>query len=306
MELERSGLGRLQLVRSVTAVDVKWWESKENEDKEIGGQPEELKTGEKYDINRKKQILTDFQPSSNLLFERCRAKNMHGAFAKSEHDIGCIPDLKIDINLLDSRPVQKNYTAIPRRLYAEVKHYLKDLLNKSFICESKSLFSSSVVCVRKNYGRIRLCVDYRELNNKTIQNRHPIPWLLETSENFGSNAWCTTLYQGKAYHQSFISPENQGWQPSKPRLGFARVGENTLRIVKRSSYSFQHFMERCLGELRDQECIPYLDDVIVLSISLNEHVHHAQQVLQRMQSHGLKLKPVKYKLFRREFNFLKE
>ena len=89
------------------------------------------------------------------------------AFGTSEDDIGCIPDLKMEINLVDKRPVQKNYTAIPRPLYPEVKHYLEDLLNKNFIRKSRSPYSSSVVCVRKKDGRMRLCMDYRELNKKS-------------------------------------------------------------------------------------------------------------------------------------------
>ena len=90
------------------------------------------------------------------------------AFAAHDDDTGCIPDLTMDINLTDKQPVQKNYTAIPRPLYPEDKHYLEDLLNKNFIRKCKSCYSSGVVCVRKKDGGMRLCDDSRELNKKTI------------------------------------------------------------------------------------------------------------------------------------------
>ena len=115
----------------------------------------------------------------------------------------------MNINLTDTRPVQKIYTAIPRPLYPEVKHYLEDLLNKNFIRKSKSPYSSSAVCVRKKDGGMRLCVDYRELNKKTVQDSHPIPRIQETLDNLGGNAWLSTLDQGKAYHQGFVSHECQ-------------------------------------------------------------------------------------------------
>ena len=68
--------------------------------------------------------------------------------------------------------------------------------------------------------------------------------------------------------------------------------------------SFQRFMEGCLGELRDKICIPYLDDIIVFSKTFEEHVEHVQLVLQKLQQRGVKLKPGKYKLFKRQVSFV--
>jgi hypothetical protein len=63
-------------------------------------------------------------------------------------------------------------------------------------------------------------------------------------------------------------------------------------------------MENCLDDLRDNICIPYLDDVIVYSKTFSEQLHHLQQVLQRLKEHGVKLKPKKCELFKREVTFL--
>lgn len=117
--------------------------------------------------------------------------------------------MKLGINLTDKVPVQKNYVAVPRPLYPEVKAYIEDLLNRNFIRKSSSSYSSPVVCVRKKDQSLRLCVDYRALNQKTVPDRHQIPRIQESLDNLGGNAWFSILDQGKAYHQGYISDADQ-------------------------------------------------------------------------------------------------
>lgn len=88
------------------------------------------------------------------------------SFAKDDNDVGCIPDLELDLDLEDQTPVQKNYVAVPKPLYPEVKAHIEDLLNQNFIKRSLSSYSSPVVCVTKDQS-LPLCVDVRAWNTKT-------------------------------------------------------------------------------------------------------------------------------------------
>ena len=136
-------------------------------------------------------------------------KEEAGAFAKDDDDMGCITNLKMNIQLKDDKPVQKTYLSVPRPLYKEVKEYLQDLINRGGIAKSTSPYSSPIVCVRKKDGSLRLCIDYRELNNKTIPDRQPIPRIQDVLDGLGGNSWFSTLDQGKAYHQGFMAEDSR-------------------------------------------------------------------------------------------------
>ena len=90
-----------------------------------------------------------------------------------------------------------------------MKQYVEDLLNREWVRKPLSAYSSPVVCVRKRDGSLRLCVDFRELNRRTVPDRHPLPRVQTTIENLGGNKWSSLLDQGKAYHQGFVNPESQ-------------------------------------------------------------------------------------------------
>ena len=129
-----------------------------------------------------------------MLSEEC------DCFISDDQDVGCAEDLQLKLNLSDSTPMQQNYIAVPRPLYPELKQYIEDLLNRGFIKNSKSPYSSSCVIVRKKGGSVCLCIDYRELNKKTISDRHPIPRIQDTLVSLAGQKYFSMIDQGKAYH----------------------------------------------------------------------------------------------------------
>jgi hypothetical protein len=135
---------------------------------------------------------------------------MKEAGAFSTHDeVGCMNDVQMHIRLKDEIPVQKKYNTVARALYGEVKSYIEDLLNREQITPSQSSYSSPIVAVRKKDGELRLCVDFRALNNKTLPDRHPLPRIQTILDNLGGKRWFSILDQKRAYHQGFIHPDDR-------------------------------------------------------------------------------------------------
>ena len=121
--------------------------------------------------------LTEEQQArvKKLLFEQCEV------FSKNKLDIGDINDFQMEIKLTDETPINESYRRIPRKLYEEVKNYVDDLITNEWVKKSNSAFVSPMVCARKSDGSLRLCIDYRKLNNRTIPDRQPILKIQDTS-----------------------------------------------------------------------------------------------------------------------------
>ena len=123
------------------------------EARKLNGQSQAQTTLREGEVMNKKESVTPEVDLSRLTNEQQSVvwKTLHeepGVFATNDDDIGCIPNLEKSINLTD--PLDK---AIPRLQYLEMKQYLQDLLDKSVIRKSKSPYSSSVVCVRREVIR---------------------------------------------------------------------------------------------------------------------------------------------------------
>ena len=176
----RTVIGTLQLVRSVTPADVKWKELEQD----LGhGNKSDQKANSESNVQSttyQEELVPNVILSDNLTDGQRQIINQmliceRNVFCQDDTDIGCATDLQMKIELTDDTPVAKNYVGVPRPLIGELKEYVEDLLNRHFIQKSRSPYSSPCVVVRKKDGTMRLCIDYRQLNNKTVADRHPIP-----------------------------------------------------------------------------------------------------------------------------------
>ena len=77
---------------------------------------------------------------------------------------------------------------------------MKELMELGYIRPSSSPFASSVVLVKKKYGTLRMCIDYRALIKKTIKNRYAIPKIDELMDELRGAKYVSKIDLRSGYH----------------------------------------------------------------------------------------------------------
>ena len=96
-------------------------------------------------------------------------------FSKDDMDMGRTNLVKHHIKLTDPVPFKEAYRRIPPQMYDEVQTHLQEMLDLSARRPSNSPWASAIVLVRKKVGRLRFCIDLRQLNNRTVKDAYSLP-----------------------------------------------------------------------------------------------------------------------------------
>ena len=227
------------------------------------------------------------------------------AFSVSDFDLGHSNIVEHNIDLTDERPFRERYRPIPPSLYDEVRAHLETMKRAGVIRESFSPYASPIVLVRKKDGSLRFCVDFRKLNSKTIRDSYALPRIDETLQALNGSKWFSSLDLRSGYWQIGVAEKDKHKTAFvlPPPLGLWECNRLPFGLCNAPG-TFQRAMERCLGDLNHKICVVYLDDIIIFSRTIDEHKDRLRQVLDRLTSHGFKLKPSKCKLLQTKIKYL--
>ena len=170
-----------------------------------------------------------------------------------------------------------------------IEQEIDQMLADGVIEPSSSPWASPVTLVPKKDGTWRFCVDYRGLNERTKKDRFPLPHVQDVFDNAGKGRVFSTLDLKSGYWQLPVAAEDQektDFICHRGQFSYKRV---SFGLAKAPAH-FQRTMSRVLAPLLGVCALVYIDDIIVYSRDLAEHVKHLRQVFDLLRAHGLQLK----------------
>uniref|UniRef100_A0A5S6R1V4 RNA-directed DNA polymerase n=1 Tax=Trichuris muris TaxID=70415 RepID=A0A5S6R1V4_TRIMR len=238
----------------------------------------------------------------HLLFELLWS--FRDVFAVSKYDLGRTKILRHKITLSDNaRPVRQPLRRLNPRDRNEVSALLKDMLKSGLIEPSDSPWAAGVVPVRKKDGSLRLCVDYRKLNELTRKDAYPLPRIDETLDSLSGARFFSTIDLLSGYWQVELEPDAKEKTAFITHDGLFHFTVMPFGLTGAPA-TFQRLMELVLAGVKWESCLVYLDDVIVFSRTFEEHLQRLAQVLLRFRRAGLKISPSKCQFLRQEVTYL--
>ncbi|CAH8658130.1 unnamed protein product [Dicrocoelium dendriticum] len=200
-------------------------------------------------------------------------------------------------------PIRQPARRVPIHYQPQLDNMIKDMLEKHVIRPSTSPWASPIVLVKKKDGSLRLCVDYRRLNEVTRKDSFPLPRIDATFDALHGARWFSTLDLAAGYWQVEVRPSDRGKTAFIVPSGLYEFETMPFGLANAPA-TFQRLMQKVLEGLVPKECLIYLDDVIVHGSSVEEHNDRLRIVLQRLRQAGLRLKGSKCRFLRSQVTFL--
>ncbi|KAE8218038.1 hypothetical protein CF319_g8005 [Tilletia indica] len=205
---------------------------------------------------------------------------------------GRVKGFEMDIQTQPDVPLRPE---APRRASPEKRaamdSAIDQLLDWDVIEESRSPISFPVHMVRQ-YGKWRFCVDYRQHNAATIPNRYPLPTIDSIFQTLCGKKWFSALDAIRGYHQLGVREEDRWKTAFVCHRGLFQYKMVPFGL-RNAPAIFQRLMDHILGPLRWNQAVVYIDDAVVATDTLEEHLQALGSLLQSATDAGLKFSPSK-------------
>lgn len=153
---------------------------------------------------------------------------------------------------------------------------------------------ATIAEVRKSDSSYRFCLDFRKLNNVTKKDAYPLPLMNGILDKLFKARYISKIDLAKDFLQIPLQQE------SREKAAFTVPGRGLFQS-KRMPYgltnapaTFQRLLDRLIGPEMEPHYFAYLNDIIIVTESFEEHLEWFSTVFTKLTEAGLKINPTKY------------
>lgn len=216
-------------------------------------------------------------------------KDKANCFSSGDSDLGLTHLGEMRIQLKTDVPIYYRPYRLSHKERELVRDKVRTLSEAGVIRESESAYASPIVLIPKKSGEIRMCVDYRALNAITVKDRYPLPLISDQMNKLANKTLFTMLDLAQGFHQVPMHPgsiDKTAFITPDGHCEYLRVPFG----LSNSPAVFQRIINKMLGELRHEEVLAYIDDLLIPSSSEAEGLRLLEMVLDLVEKAGVKLK----------------
>jgi hypothetical protein len=194
------------------------------------------------------------------------------------------------------RPFKQKIRTFRPDLLPRIKNEIHRLLEANFIrpCRYAEWVSNIVLVEKKESGKLRVCIDFRNLNRATPKYEYPMPIADTLINNALGNRIISFLDGNAGYNQIFMAEED-AYKTIVICLGFIGLFEWVVMTfgLKNVGATYQRAMNLIFHKLLGNTVEVYIDDIVVKSAEFSSHIADLRKAFDKMRRHGLKMNPRK-------------
>ena len=202
-----------------------------------------------------------------------------------------------------SRPIKLPNRRMPLHYKDDLQEKIDAFLEKKLITPCHSPYSAPAMLFPKKNGKLRLVIDYRQLNKQTIKSCWPIPSIEEIFDTLAGSEYFTTIDMSWGFYRLPMAEQSQDFTAFSTPFGSFKWLRLPMGLTG-SLNTFQSLMKQVLVGLTWKTTVPYLDDCIIFSSTADEHIQRLREIFERFRSVNLKINRTNCEFFRTRVPFL--
>ena len=187
---------------------------------------------------------------------------------------------------------------------SDLKRQLDEWTKAGVIEPSNSEWCAAMVpCKKKGTDKLRWSIDFRPLNDVTVKDSYPLPNIETNIDKLRGASIFSSLDSAGAYHALHVDKKSRDLTTFVCPFGTFRFCRMPFGLSN-SPAAYCRLVQKALNYLPGGFSLAYLDDILIYSTSMADHLDHLEQVVKLHAKVGMKLNLRKCKLFRNEVDYL--